>query len=69
MTTVFHLRSDGRFYRDKEEPQQKQVRFNFRNLLQLLPEIRYLIAIGVESSIFSIDSDITYNIIREVIYV
>ena len=44
-----------------------QIRFKFRSQFQLLPQIRYLITFRVESSIISIDSNITYNIIRTVI--
>ena len=46
-----------------------QIRFKFRSQLQLLPQIRYLFLFRVESSIISIDSHITDNIIRKVINV
>ena len=39
-----------------------QIRFKFKSPFQLLPQIRCLIAFGVESSITSIDSNITDNI-------
>ena len=39
-----------------------QIRFNFRSQFQLLLQIRCLITIRVESSITSIDSNITDNI-------
>ena len=46
-----------------------QIRFKFRSQLQLLPQIRYLFLFRAESSIISIDSHITDNIIRKVINV
>ena len=46
-----------------------QIRFKFRNQFQLLPQIRCPITLRVESSISNIDSNITYNIIRNVINV
>ena len=46
-----------------------QIQFKFRSQLQFLPQItlRYLIKLSVESSIISIDSNITYNTIRKAI--
>ena len=44
-----------------------QIRLNFRNQFQLLPQTRRLITFRVESSIISIDNNITDNIIRKVI--
>ena len=46
-----------------------QVRFKFHSKFQLLPQIRCLITLRMESSITSIDSNITDNIIRKVINV
>ena len=46
-----------------------QIRFKFRNQFKLLPHIRCLITLRIESSITSTDSNITDNIIRKVINV
>ena len=46
-----------------------QIRFKFSSQLQLLPQIRYLITLRVESSIIIIGSNIFDNIIRRVINV
>ena len=46
-----------------------QIRFKFRSQLQLLPQIRCLIILRLESSIISIHSNITNSIIRKVINV
>ena len=45
------------------------IRFKFRRKFQLLPQIRCLIFIRVESSTISIDSNNTYNIFRKAINV
>ena len=45
------------------------MRFKFRSQFKLLPQIRFLITLRIESSIISIDSNITDNIIRNVINV
>ena len=44
-----------------------KIRFKFRSQFKLLPQIRCLITLRIESSIISIDSNITDNIIRKVI--
>ena len=41
-----------------------QIRFKFRSQFQLLPQIRCLITFTVESSIISIDSNVTDKIIK-----
>ena len=41
-----------------------QTRFKFRSQFKLLPPIRYLITLKIQSSIISIDSNITDNIVR-----
>ena len=46
-----------------------QIRFKFRSHFQLLPEIRCLIALRIDSTINSLDSNITDNIIRKIINV
>ena len=46
-----------------------QIRFKFRSQFWLLAQIRYLITIRIETSIISIDNNITDNIIRKVINV
>ena len=43
------------------------IRFKFRSHLKLLSQIRCLITVRIESSIISIDSSITDNVIRTVI--
>ena len=45
------------------------IRFKFTSQFWFLPQIRCLITLRVESSTISIDSNITYNIIRKVINV
>ena len=45
------------------------IRFNFRSQFKLLLQIRWLMAPRIESSIISIDNNITDNIIRKVINV
>ena len=46
-----------------------QIRFKFRSQFQLLPQIRCPITLRIESSIISIDSNITDKIIRKIINV
>ena len=45
-----------------------QIRFKFRSQFQLLPQITCLITLTIESSIISIDSNVTHNIFRKVMY-
>ena len=45
------------------------IRFKFRSQFKLLPQIRCTITLRIESSIISIDSNITDNIIRKIINV
>ena len=45
------------------------IKFKFRSHFKLLPHIRCLITIKIESSMISIDSNITDNIIRKAINV
>ena len=44
-----------------------KIRFKFRIHFQQLPQIRYLITLRKESSIISIDSNITDNITKKII--
>ena len=46
-----------------------KIKFKFSIQLQLLPQIRYLITLRIESSIISKDSNIPDNLIRKVINV
>ena len=46
-----------------------QIKFNFRSQFKLLPQIRWLITLRIESSVISVDSNITDNIIKKVINV
>ena len=46
-----------------------QIRFKFRSQFKLLPQIRCLITLRIESSIISIDSNMTNNFARKVINV
>ena len=46
----------------------RRSRFKFRSQFKLWPQIRCLITLRIESSIISIDSNITDNIIRSLVY-
>ena len=44
-----------------------QIRFKFRNQFKLLPQIRCQFTLRIKSSIISIDSNTTDNIVRKAI--
>ena len=46
-----------------------KIRFKFRSQFKMLPQIRCLITLRIESSLLRIDRNITDNIIRKVINV